>query len=505
MRIVVVEDEPRTRDGLINMIERYTKNEICGIAANGIEGLRLIREMKPDLVITDIQMPEMDGLAMLQELEREEPGSGRHALILTGYSSFDYARTALHLGVVDYVLKPIEVEGFVSLLLETEAKISREKSEKISDAQLLWSCVASEPEKKPALLRQLSERLHLDAETEITLYLVRLDQLEPDAAGRMMQEIRDRADDCCRSKVCVTHQPLANGILVLVGEADRNGILTRMFADKVLPFLKKAGGCCSSRTSIVGLEGLEEAIAELTSLLPFVFSYGSDVVLDRQMVDRLQFSPICYPVDLDNRIRKEIMAGDYEKALRTARRFQEMVIESDGKPELIREYTARFASSAYNVAKEYGSSSEPLLIYHFFINHIIESRTKDDLVRNYEMIMNTLLGGRNIEADVDNLSVLKVINYIRDNYGSNVTLSEAAELIGVTPEYLSKLFFQKINVNFTVFLRNFRISEAKRMILTGKYRIQEIAEHVGFNDPKYFNKVFKSVCGVTPSEFKKVI
>ncbi|MGN6712407.1 helix-turn-helix domain-containing protein, partial [Anaerocolumna jejuensis] len=105
----------------------------------------------------------------------------------------------------------------------------------------------------------------------------------------------------------------------------------------------------------------------------------------------------------------------------------------------------------------------------------------------------------------DNLTILTVINYIRDNYSKDITLSDAASLVGVTPEYLSKLFYQQINVNFVVFLRNFRISIAKRMILSGKYRIQDIADQVGFKDPKYFNKVFKTVCGISPSEYKKVI
>ena len=223
------------------------------------------------------------------------------------------------------------------------------------------------------------------------------------------------------------------------------------------------------------------------------------------MVEVLKFNQITYPVDLENRIRKEIINGDYEKALKTSNRFKELIIESKGRPELIREYTARFSSSIYNMAKEYNTQPEPLLIFHYFINNMIESKSKADLIFNYEKIVHTILSTNDEEMDVENLTVLKVINYIRDNYSKNITLSEAAGLVGVTPEYLSKLFYQKINVNFVVFLRNFRISIAKRMILSGKYRIQDVADHVGFKDPKYFNKVFKTVCGISPSEYKKVI
>jgi two-component system response regulator YesN len=244
---------------------------------------------------------------------------------------------------------------------------------------------------------------------------------------------------------------------------------------------------------------------ELKDLFSYTFDYGSEVILDKQLVEKLKFTPISYPMDIENRIRKEIINGDYEKALKTSNKFKELIIESKGKPELIREYTARFCSGVYNIAKEYNTQPEPLLIFHYFINNIIESKTKTDLILNYEKIVNTILAVTDDEMDVDNLTVLKVINFIRDNYSENITLSDAANLVGITPEYLSKLFNQKINVNFVVFLRNFRISIAKRMLLSGKYQIQEVADHVGFKDPKYFNKVFKSVCGISPSEYKKVI
>ena len=503
MRIVIVEDESKTKEGLINIINKFTDYEICGIASNGLEGIRLIKELKPDLIITDIQMPEMDGLSMLQGLERED--IAYCALILTGYSSFDYVRVALHLGVVEYVLKPVDVESFISVLFETEAKILKEKSEKINTEQLIWSLMTCEQEKKDQLVRQLSNHLQVNDRMEITLFLVKLDSLDRETVGEMMHCIKDKINSFCIMNFYVIHLSFSYGILVLIIDTEKNKLLSKMFSTHILPNLNKIGSCYCSYTYITGLTRLENAIIELKELLSYAFVYGSEVILDKQMVEKMKFATISYPLDLENRIRKEIINGYYEKALKTSNKFKELIIESKGSPELIREYTARFSSSIYNVAKEYNTQSEPLLIFHYFINNIIESKTKNELIVNYEKIINTILAIKNEEMDIDNLIVLKVINYIRDNYSKNITLSEAADLVGVTPEYLSKLFFQNINVNFVVFLRNFRISIAKRMILSGKYRIRDVADHVGFKDPKYFNKVFKTVCGITPSEYKKVI
>jgi two-component system response regulator YesN len=502
MRIFIVEDEPKTKEGLIKIIKKFTEYEICGIASNGVEGSKLIKELKPDLIISDIQMPEMDGLSMLRGLEQE--GIPYYALILTGYSSFEYVRTALHLGVVDYVLKPVDVESFISVLHETEAKIVRERSEKTNSSQLIWSLLTCEPQMKQQFTQQLSKLLMVNDKMENTLFLVKPDSLDQETVGEMIHCIKDKINSICSMNFHVIHLSFSDGILVLILDTEKNKLLNKMFATHILPCLNEIGSCHCSYTSMAGLTNLENSIAELKELLSYAFVYGNEVILDKQMVEVLKFNQINYPVDLENRIRKEIINGDYEKALKTSNRFKELVIESQGRPELIREYTARFSSSIYNMAKEYNTQPEPLLIFHYFINNIIESKSKADLISNYEKIVNTILSANDEEMDVENLMVLKVINYIRDNYNKNITLSEAANLVGVTPEYLSKLFNQKINVNFVVFLRNFRISIAKRMILSGKYRIQEVADHVGFKDPKYFNKVFKSVCGISPSEYKKV-
>lgn len=503
MRIVIVEDEPKTKEGLIKMINKFTEYEICGVASNGMEGSKLIKELKPDLIISDIQMPEMDGLTMLRELEKEE--ISYYALILTGYSSFEYVRTALHLGVVDYVLKPVDVEGFISVLHETEAKISKERSEKTNSAQLIWSLMNCEPNMKDQLTQQLSKLLMVNDRMEITLFLIKPDSLDQETVGEMLHCIKEKINSLSIMNYHVMHLSFSDGILVLIIDTEKNRLLNKMFTTHILPCINNIGRCHCSYTSIKGLTNLENAIAELKELLSYAFVYGREVILDKKMVDVLKFNQVTYPVDLENRIRKEIINGDYAKALKTSNKFKELVIESKGKPELIKEYTARFSSGIYNVAKEYNAQTEPLLIFHYFINNIIESKSKDDLISNYEKIVHTILSVTDDEMDVDNLTVLKVINYIRDNYSKNITLSEAASIVGVTPEYLSKLFNQKINVNFVVFLRNFRISIAKRMILSGKYQIQEVADHVGFKDPKYFNKVFKTVCGISPSEYKKIV
>ena len=102
MKIIVVEDEPKSREGILNILARDTEYEVAAVCGNGKEGLEAVKEHRPDLVISDIKMPVMGGLEMLEGILKE--GIEVQAVLLTGYSEFEYARRALKLQVVEYVL-----------------------------------------------------------------------------------------------------------------------------------------------------------------------------------------------------------------------------------------------------------------------------------------------------------------------------------------------------------------------------------------------------------------
>lgn len=124
-KVVVVEDEDLVRRGIVLAVDWQSVDcEVVGEAANGAQGLEVIRAQRPDLIVTDIKMPILDGLEMVETLRRE--GNGARVIILTAYSDFDYARSALKLGAVDYLLKPFhdgELEAAVERLVSRERTV----------------------------------------------------------------------------------------------------------------------------------------------------------------------------------------------------------------------------------------------------------------------------------------------------------------------------------------------------------------------------------------------
>jgi len=107
------------------------------------------------------------------------------------------------------------------------------------------------------------------------------------------------------------------------------------------------------------------------------------------------------------------------------------------------------------------------------------------------------------KEDISNYTIKRAINYIREHYKEGITLEEVARKLDITPEYLSTLFNREMNINYSTFLKQFRISHAKRLLKGTNMRVYAIAEAVGYSDPKYFIRVFKEVSGQSPKEYRQ--
>ena len=129
MKFVIVEDEIRIREGIRKLLLKLDKEYlVAGEAENGMEALDIIRREEPDIVITDVKMPIMDGLEMLQQLDRE--GIKVKTIVLSAYSEFEYARKAMRMGVTEYLLKPIAINDFTTAIENMKQQIQRESREK---------------------------------------------------------------------------------------------------------------------------------------------------------------------------------------------------------------------------------------------------------------------------------------------------------------------------------------------------------------------------------------
>ena len=127
MRIVIVEDEAPIREGMEKILQKLNPSYVlAGKAADGLEGLEVIRKEKPDVILMDIRMPDMDGLTMLEQLRKE--GITSKAVVLSAYSDFTYAKRAMELGVNYYLLKPVKIQELRKVLQQTQEEVREENS-----------------------------------------------------------------------------------------------------------------------------------------------------------------------------------------------------------------------------------------------------------------------------------------------------------------------------------------------------------------------------------------
>ena len=288
-------------------------------------------------------------------------------------------------------------------------------------------------------------------------------------------------------------------------DTERNRNLKIIFASRVLAKIQEISFSVCTMVKMYGLDQIDQAIEQLSKLLPYTFSEAEGAIVDWESSQMIQYEVLEYPSALENELIQQIRNGKREKIIEKAELFCTQVIESNASPECIKDYTVRLVAGILRVVSErkIGLNREEEMQY--ILGNIGKSISRKEVRKQFEMIVKNVAV---VEGDMandltDNGIVLNAISYIRENYGEQIGLGDVAYFCNVRSEYLSRRFKEETGIKFVDFLTNFRISMAKRFLLSGKYKVSEVSEKVGFSDQKYFQKVFKKICGVTPSEYKK--
>ncbi len=499
MRILVVEDEPNTRNGIIKIIETYTGHQVMGGASDGETGLLEALRLQPDVVITDINMPQMNGLVMIERMRKE--GCEAAAVVLTGYSEFEYAQKAIQLSVVEYLLKPLSVEDIMSVLETVENRLSKTRAKTVSPQQLLFSLLTGES--KEEAMRQFVSEIRYQNGQEISLFLIQSESILEDTTKQMAELLKDSLETNCLTSFYTFLLPYERQILVMILDGQSVRYLKNLFQTRILKELKEKGEFLISFESIYGIGELKDVIRQMQDSLSYSFLFSESCIMDQELIKKLVFERIDYPEYLEHGVKREIKNGNQDGIRRMAGLFEEQVILRREQPETIKNHTVRFVMAILDTARELMKEKDIDGLYQYLLNDMMKTGIREVFLNNYWKIIGMVTDGRDSGALTDNGMILNVIGFIRQNYAREISLTDAAELVGITPEYLSKLFTKEMGINFTAFLGEFRISTAKKLLASGKYKIYEVAELVGFKDTKYFNKVFRSIAGVCPSDYRK--
>lgn len=398
-KLVIVDDEYLVRLGIKETIDWNSYGiEVVGECVNGKEGLEMITKLQPDVVITDIKMPVMNGVELVAELKASNFKG--EVVVLSGYKDFEYAKSTFENGIFSYVVKPIDNDELVQVILKA-IKVMEEKKQ----AEVISSTVQTQ---LPSIQKDfLKVALSSDKVPESSLN----------------EEYKNHQIEIPKQ-----------GVLLLVKlEEDYKEKVTDLsnFIQMIIQRLNAANH--SSRH----------------------FDYQEEALI---FIDNVSNN------DLDSLIKESFV--EFEQQTLTA--LTVSFFEYSNMNETRKSY------------KKCVESIESKLLFHL---NTIETDCSDVISFRHRQ------------------SIKNFYRLISTKYDQGLTVKSVASELDVSESYIMHVLKDNLGKTFNEILTSYRIGIAKRLLMSGSYRINEVADMVGYSDVKYFSHVFKKIVGVTPSEY----
>ena len=503
MKIVIVEDEAPIREGLQKVITKInSRYEVLGTASNGADGLELILEKKPDLIIMDIRMSEMDGLTMLEHARVK--GVDCKAVILSAFSDFSYAQQAINLGIEGYLLKPLHVPELENILENIEKKLRTEENKYLSMETILMQGLTGQLEITEDLKKELIYRFNIYLDQPAYLFVSYLGdayEKHQDEIISAVQEMRVKSSSIfnCHIMKIAGHKE----ILTLLYNVEDVKTLRRNIENNVIPnLLKRVPTQIFAWKEVPNLEKMHLFMNQMDDKLDWNLNFGEGVLISVDKIGELKTVPAIYPKDLENRAKQALInrqpAKFREYVAEFCKRFQKKL----HRPKDIKEAGIRFCTAVLSVAQKYGYQVE--LLNQTVMQSITRATTWREISDSMNELFDNIMACRKENLKTENPLIQRAMEVIHEEYQNGLTLEELSDKLYVSDEYLSAQFKKETGKTFTETIRKIRLEKVKDLLLHSSLKLNQIAYMVGISDPKYMSKIFREEYGVLPAEYRKM-
>lgn len=496
MKIIIADDEKKVCQLIEKLVDwKGLEMELAGFAHNGAEALSLIREAKPQIVITDIRMPGMDGLELIEKVKNEMPTT--NFVVISGFREFEYAQTAIQQGVSNYLLKPINekelnhtLEKIKSRYQEKNYQSRMEIEEKSRLRQKLFSDYVIAGKALPNL-KELNQKYHFEFQGENLLTAL----LKFDGGFGQQRHFHDKVDFALKEYLTACHDYECHYfdgryVIVLNPKGSVEGDLKRVIKE-----LLQDQDIFTNFSVCIGL--------------------GADYrQASKALMQRLLVGTNCV-ISFSDIQRQPLELGQFTKE------FLHYVEVNQG--EQLVAYTSTFLkglsfSSGEDVLKVCRHIMEiyrlSLKKFHFEQSHLDpdelfsqldhfadRERVFNHLLEYIKTTFQEILGQK---ENAESKPVTEAKKYINANFTKPLTLEMVSEIVGFSTAYFSTMFKAKTGESFTEYVFRKRMEEAKRQLRDTSCTVAEICENVGYMDIKHFNKGFKKSTGLKPKEYRKL-
>jgi two-component system response regulator YesN len=526
-RVIIIDDEEIVREGMRRLVPWEKLGlTLVATAEDGVTGLEKIKEYEPHIVLLDINMPRKNGLVLAEEITKTYPDM--KIIILTGYDEFDYARTALRLGVADYVLKPITKKELIALLEKITSNLERQnqqiqettllKKQMVKSKKLLREQFVSELIRGEINLEKAKKRCEsLDIPVDSKLYgffLIEADKMiekESGIADKANQEltlfaIENMTEEILNEKkcgfICWTQEQIG---VVYYGQADKEKINYQMLMEE----LRQQIEAVLNVTVTIGAGQLVEDLTQLK----LAYESAKDAIGERFFIEG---DKIIY-----GQSREKVKSLDVMKRMT----WEQELIESI-KTQNIRQTLDKIGEDMKILGLERSLMNDvwemlALTLLKRFLSmeiglheKIIRGVSIDETIKNCKTCEAIKVWIENlyeqckifIEQETTPTKTYKnlIQSFIESHYQvSDLSMKMVCDTIHISPSHFSNIFKKEFGTTFIQYLTEFRMNQAAYLITHTALKTYEISEKVGYNDPHYFGAAFKKYFKITPSQYKK--
>ncbi|MCI9326862.1 MAG: response regulator [Lachnospiraceae bacterium] len=517
VKIIVVDDEPEIADGVAWMAEKLCPDcKVSAVAYGGEEGYERAHALLPDVILTDIKMPDCDGLAMIKKLRKENLKI--RYIILTGYAEFEYARQAISLGVEDFITKPVEEDELKKVLSHTCQAVLKERKDKESLQQMKGIV------KDYVLKEFLDNRKGYQGEVEKYL-----EQEGVCGKGKkclcMAVEMDDEIDELVWRELLIGEKDeiesleflksgilveYSRGLFVLLGELTENmrseTVIARIeskkhrFGRKLRQPASIGLGFCD------GPEHLPEAFEEARCALNYRILKGADCVISYEQIrDIEECSVIISKQDIEQ-LSEHIDRMDNAGIKSLVEHIFLRISEEENLSlqdlqmlslNLVLSGIRKIPFVQFQMNRYLGKNI-------FSLESISKFRTMEQLqnwIVNILQGMNELMLRDDMSEKRDVIAEVK--GYISKNFNREISLNEISEHFFINPYYFSHLFKKKTGETYQNYLIRLRMERAKKLLEETDLKVYEICERVGYSDTNHFIKMFARMTEMNPGEYRK--
>lgn len=523
--ILLVDDEEEVIQAIIRKINWEELGfSVVGYADNGIKALEMIEESQPDVVMTDIKMPYMDGMELCSHIRREYPAM--KIVLFTGFDEFEYAKEAVHLEVEEYILKPVNSVELINIFTKLKIKLDQEISERRSMEKLEHYYTESLPLLQANFCSTLIEgRIHEDelqkylSDYQISLpgplyccLVIHMSSSQiPEnmnslfLAASVQKQAEDRLGKRWKAKcfpylgnsVLFAQINNENEIAELTDDCDRFcKYVNRMMGTVVTVGI---GQVCSQ---ILDLAQSYNAAREAVS---YRAVYGASRAINIKEIAPKESGEPCFTNDMELlNLFKKIRLNSEEEIVEAVDQY----IESISFPlkslqqhhvvimELV---TALFRFSVNNDIAAEGVGGDIGILY----GKLLE--LEPDALRKWLTDISLCFSENLVTARSRSTQsfVSKAKEHVRSQYADvQLSLAQICERLGVSNSYFSTVFKKETGKSFVSYVTDYRMEQAARLLIETNEKSYVIAQKVGYTDPNYFSYVFKRKFGVSPSKYR---